>query len=373
MNILIIHPVSCLAGAEFYLISLVKSLDKKYQCFYLCQEPGPLTEALEKLNVKIIYMRMRAWRRFKYWFLNLLTLRKIIQLCRANKIQLILSNSYRITPYAFFTAKALKVPCLTVIHDIIPTIKIKRFRAFNSDRLIAVSESIRENIKSYGFPKEVHMVYNGIDADGFSQLVKDKERIFREFNIRPDQKIVGIIGSVIPWKGHKVFLQAMKIVAQEFPQAVFFVIGDSPDMNQLTIGELEEFARSLGLQGKVIFTGNRSDIPDLLSAFDVLVSCSEKEAFGRVMIEAMSLKKPVVATDCGGPREIVVNGKTGYLTKVNNIDQTVECVLKLLRDPGLARQMGEEGYRRVKEVFPPDKTVGQFNEIFEELLDNRLG
>jgi glycosyltransferase involved in cell wall biosynthesis len=178
---------------------------------------------------------------------------------------------------------------------------------------------------------------------------------------------VGILGRIIYWKGHKVFLQAAAMVLQRLPETRFFVVGDGPVRD-----ELESHARTLGIDDHVVFTGQRDDVPGILASLDLLVHASTRpEPFGRVILEAMAMAKPVVATDLGAPREIVEDGVSGYLIPAGNPEVMAQRIVNILEDHRASREMGRHGRRRAGQSFSIEKTVGKLEEIYAAVLSSR--
>ena len=156
------------------------------------------------------------------------------------------------------------------------------------------------------------------------------------------------------------------------PEARFLVVGgdlfgDHPDYEV----ELHRLVSELGLEGRTLFTGYREDARALIAALNMLVLPSENEPFGRVMLEAMACAKPVVAFDRGGPREIIVEGETGFLVPPERIDAMADAVVNLLQDPALADRLGAGGQRRLRDCFSGRKCASETEAIYEELLPPR--
>lgn len=366
-NVLFIHHVSCLAGAERYLISLIEALDKGYQVFFICQEPGPLSEKLINLGVTVKYLRLGAWRKLSHLPTNLGTLKTIIDFCKQHHIDLICSNNYRVSSYAIWPAKFLGIPSITIIQDFIPRHKLWKFNTFQSDCLITVSNSIAVAVSQY-FSKKIVNIYNGIDLASLRKHSKPTDVLREEFPVLKGKKIVGMVAHIIPLKGHKVFLQSLQGIAKHFNDVMLVIIGDSPNEQQLSLEDIKTFARSLNLEDRVVFTGARSDVLDLMKSFNILVHPSYKEAFGRVIMEAMALGVPVVATACGGPEEIIEDGKSGFLIPIGDERQLANRVEMLLQDQEKIKLIGLNGQKRIAEYFSIQQTVVQINKVFEEVL-----
>ncbi len=369
-NVLFIHHVSCMAGAERYLLSLVEALNKTYKVFFICQEPGPLADQLIKCGVVVEYMSLGAWRKFPLLVANLRTIKKVVNFCKKNHIDLICSNNYRVASYGIWPARILRIPSITIIQDFVPRYKLWKFNTFQSNMLITVSQSITDSVCKY-FPKKIVSIYNGLDIPSFTKNLKSSDVLRERFYLLKGKRVVGMVAHIIPLKGHKFFLQVMQKISKRFDDVMFVMIGDSPNSRQLSLENIKDYAASLGLVDRVIFTGAQDDVPDLIKSFDILVHPSFKEAFGRVIMEAMALGVPVVATDCGGPKEIIEDGKSGYLVPIKDEEQLVKKVEMLLMDDHQRRAMGLEGKKRIEEHFSIVRTVGQINQVFEEVLTSR--
>jgi glycosyltransferase involved in cell wall biosynthesis len=120
---------------------------------------------------------------------------------------------------------------------------------------------------------------------------------------------------------------------------------------------------------KVIFTGSRADVPLLLKSFDILVHPADREPFGRVIMEAMALGVPVVATASGGPSEIIEEGISGFLVDVGDKKNIVEKVVMLLKDSPLRQAIGGKGQERIRRSFNLKDTVCRFNDVVEKMLN----
>jgi len=148
-------------------------------------------------------------------------------------------------------------------------------------------------------------------------------------------------------------------------QVTFLVVGDG-DLRK----ELQEYAVKLGIADSVIFCGYREDIPKIIAATDVLVLASLGESFGRVVIEAMAMGKPVVATNVGGVPEIILSDHTGILVELANPDSIAQAVVRLLKDEKLSKKIGQAGLRRVQEKFTIEKHVQEIQRVYDSVLSS---
>ena len=203
-------------------------------------------------------------------------------------------------------------------------------------------------------------VYNGIDVRRY-QFAGDTSMLRAELELPEGTPVVGIIGSLIPLKGHRTFLKMAELIARSRSDVRFLIVGEGP-----LHSELESTASECGLSDRVLFTGVREDIPQILSLMDVFVLSSYSEAHPLTILEAMAAGKPVVATDVGGNAESVVDGKTGYIVPPDDGEKLFDAVKRLLDDPALSHRMGRAGQERVSREFTVERMVSETEAIYEE-------
>ena len=178
-----------------------------------------------------------------------------------------------------------------------------------------------------------------------------------------------MVGRLTPWKGHKTLLEAFSMVARNRPHAKLMIVGEVAFWENSYEGELKDLAVDLRVADRVIWTGYREDIPELLRLCDLFVLPSVNEPFGRVLIEAMATGKPVIGTNSGGVPEIIVDGETGLLVPSNSPTVLAEAIEEMLSDPLAARQMGQAGLRRARERFDAERVAQQVQQVYRCLLD----
>ena len=156
------------------------------------------------------------------------------------------------------------------------------------------------------------------------------------------------------------------------PEVRLVIVGEDDPMAHPGRGsyraELEALVRELGLEEQVIFTGFRSDIPELMAAFDVFAMPSWDEPFGMVFLEAMAMETPVVAWASGGAPEVIANGETGYVVERGERRRAGRDAAALIRDPDLRGPDGRAGRRRVVERFSPERMCRDTVEVYRAVL-----
>ncbi|MBA2440071.1 MAG: glycosyltransferase family 4 protein [Thermoleophilaceae bacterium] len=180
--------------------------------------------------------------------------------------------------------------------------------------------------------------------------------------------LVGIVGRLQEWKGQEIFLRAAAVIARDHPDATFLLIGgallgwegDYP-------ARLEQLAQELGLGKQVRFTGHQDDVYPWFDALDVVVHASFGEPFGLVLVEAMALNKPLIATRSGGPVDIIEDGTSGLLVPVGDHEAMAQAIVALLSDPERRATMGKAAGERA-ECFDERATAARFAELLKEVV-----
>jgi glycosyltransferase involved in cell wall biosynthesis len=205
------------------------------------------------------------------------------------------------------------------------------------------AEAVGRRLASH--PSKVRRVYNGVDLARFNPGPSPRG-LRRSLQVPEEVPVILSVGRFVAYKGYEHLLEAAKIVHGTRPDVQWILVGDGELKSQL-----QKQCHDLGLEDIVHFTGWREDIADLLATSSLFVLPSLGEHFGRVLIEAMAMAKPVVATNAGGVPEIVTDRETGLLVPPAQPGQLAECVRVILHDPALARRMGAAGRQRAEQVF----------------------
>lgn len=237
------------------------------------------------------------------------------------------------------------------------------------DAIICVSESYKQNVvKQHLRVRRVCRIYNGLDPDAMA-LSQNKGELKKEFHVRDNQPLIGIVGNIDRWKGQIVVLKAVNIVKNHYPNIKCLIVGAVCKGAEGYKEELDKYIDDNELRESITFTGFRKDIPDILNILDIFIHSSiEPEPFGRVILEAMAMGVPVIATDAGGPTEIIENGVSGILVPMNDSDSMAEAVAYLLSNPEATRDVGEKGKQRLKELFSTKRMVGETEKAYEEIF-----
>jgi len=234
---------------------------------------------------------------------------------------------------------------------------------------VANSEATKQDLLDLGVaPERIRVIYPPVDLTRFDPGV-DASRQRAEFGLAADAPCFGILGTLLHWKGHHVFLRAARLVIDAVPEARAFVVGDAPGQDQAYRDELLRLARDLGIADRVAFTGFRDDVPELLQLLHVVVHASvSPEPFGRVIVEAMAMRKPVVASKAGGPLEIIEDSATGYLVPADQPAAMAQRITRLLTDPALAWTIGLRARSVVEARFSAEAHARSVEQVYAEAL-----
>lgn len=374
------HEVE-LGGAERSLLELMGGLDRsRFEPHVACSREGPLSEAARRLGVHIHLVPMLFGGRIGKFFGLIRAALRLRRLVRAAGIDLVHTNTLIGGYCGNLGARLAGVPCVWHVRDLHYPEAAKRLMV-RADRIVVNSDATARmltNGSGRHLGAKVTVVYNGVAKEFFDQGPAPED--FRdELELPAGERVVGMVGRMDPLKGHMQFLDAAKQVAARLDKVTFVIIGDVLfDSGRKRLGsyrqQLEDHARDIGIFGKVLFLGERDDVPRLLSAMDVVVHPSlVVESFGRTLAEAHAVGRPVVASNLGGIPEIVEDGVNGYLFEPGDAGALAARILDLLEDPETATRMGERGRQQAARRFSSSAHVKRVQDLYESLLARGTG
>ncbi len=232
------------------------------------------------------------------------------------------------------------------------------------DKVVCISKYIRGKVREYGVPdKNIELIYSGVK---FREAVNNISYLEKEFKIGSRIKF-GMLTALVIGK-HKDFrslFEAIKILKNRNGDFVFFIIGTGKDRKKII-----SISKELNISDRIMFTGFRYDIPELLSFLDIYVHSAENEGLGTSIIEAMGMGLPVIATEAGGIPEIIENNKNGFLCKIKDGKDLADKMEILLQDDKLRENIGDNNKVRARD-FSSEFMVKKNYELYKELLRNK--
>lgn len=386
-----------LGGGEIALLNLVVALDPaKYRPLVVLAEDGPLVGKLGAAGIETVILpldaALRETRKDTLGAGSLLKLgqiktllaysRRLARFAKAQKVDLIHTNSLKSDIYGGVAGRLAGVPVLWHIRDSInadylPGAVASGFRLLSRllpQVVVANSHStLRQLWPKRG--KSGAVVYSGVPTevvhDGYVEddVVSSSPDDPGAWNLPP---VVALIGRIAEWKGQHVFLRAAAAARHRYPDARYWIVG-APLFGEYEYERsLHEMTEQLGMTDRVQFLGFQDDVARLMPQINIVVHASTLgEPFGQVVIEGMAAGKPLVATDGGALPEIVIPGETGYLVAMGSAEEMASALERLLADPAQARAMGQAGRRRVERLFTIRQTARKMESVYEALFGRR--
>jgi len=246
-------------------------------------------------------------------------------------------------------------------------LRLKYFHYFfgkHAAAVIAVSKAVKENLEKYEHIKNVKVIYNGIDPDLFKPAsIEEKILKKRELGLNENDFVLGNVGRMDYLKNQRILIEILPELKKNFPQIKLVFIGggeEEQNLKHLTIKK--------GIENDVIFLGQRSDVNQILKAFDIFVFPSLTEGMPLVVIEAMATGLPTIASYVGGIPELVVNSETGFLVSPTSKEEIKEAIIKLLDNPKLRKEMGQIARKRFEAHFSLPQMVQKYMEVYEKAV-----
>ena len=252
-----------------------------------------------------------------------------------------------------------------------------KLRFFNKDGIRAkltfpFSDAIVSNsyagLNSYNATSQKGVcIHNGFDSHRIKNL-QDKETVKRSFSISTE-KVVGMVASFSNNKDYETFISASQMVLKKRGDVTFLAIGDGKNLIRCRKLVRPKF------KSKIKFLGLQNDVESLVNTFDIGILATDTrfhgEGISNSIIEYMILGKPVVATDSGGTKELVINGKTGFLVKPHDVEDMGKRIGQLLEDNKLTNKMGKAGRERIEKHFNLEHMTNAFIELYRKLIGGK--
>ena len=365
MKITYLLPELKLGGAEKHVISLASGLvarghEVKILCLF---REGPLADEARAKDLPLFCLNLPyRWNpsvffRIHEWF-------------SSHPVEVLHTYLFGFHFFAGLPARLLKIPALVSSRREISHWQRKRHRGLENlgnlfvDRVVCCSKAVeawtleKEQIS----PGRVLTLYNGIDETQFYPK-NHRLAVRRSLGIPADAPVIGTVANMAVEKGYPYLLEAVKSISEKRPEAWFLFVGAGPMET-----EIKEKARQISRHTQIVFTGTRTDIPDLIDAMDIFVLSSVIEGFPNVLLEALSRGRPVIATHVGGIPELIESGQQGILVPPQDGTALAEAVLNLLKDPEGSQALGQKGREKVRKSFTHKQMLDQYEALYLSLF-----
>jgi L-malate glycosyltransferase len=359
-------------GTERQFVRLVRGLDRsQYDILIAClHRCGPLLSEVESLGVSIVEFPINSLYNFRTAKLFV----RLVRFLYREQIQILHAFDFYTSVFAVPAARVAGVPVVLASRR-----ELLNLRSTWQQRAIRVAcrlaTRVVVNSRAAGHDlagldpvnrRRIEVLPNCINLQEFESKLPPGE-IRRQLGLSSRSSVIGVLGNLRPEKDLETFLLAARGILDAIPSAEFLVIGDGPAGNKLKC-----LADDLRLSESVHFLSERSDVPDLLAALDILVMSSYTESFPNALLEAMAMGKPVVATNVGGIPELVEEGQTGFLVPPRDPEAIADRVLCLCRDSARRLQMGRAARARVESTFTVERVTAGLEGIYARSLPERF-
>lgn len=378
VNIFYLVPTLEVGGSEWIAYLLAKGLNKeRYNPivgYYFWS--GNLEDLLRNKGIAVINIgpgknKLSRRNRFR-------SVLKLIKFLKEMKIKIIHISQFDVDILGAIAAKLAGVP--VVISHIHGESFLKNFQKYRwrymaiskffIDKYVVCSKTLAEkfisNCRVDG--RKVIAIQNCVDEERFNFRYDNSENSLRnELGLGGDKIVIGCIANFASCKGHQYLIDAISKVIPAFPNLKVILVGRFTPFKE----ELVKQAKSLGLSNDIIFLDFQLNIAEILNLMDIFILASLEEGLANVILEAMYMAKPVIATKVGGIIETIVDGETGILVPPRDSESLAKAIILLLTDKSKAQDMGRRGKERCLKEFGSDIMINKFEKLYESLLTRK--
>lgn len=355
-------------GGETHIVDLVKHLNKEhFQPVVLSFTDGEMIDTLNDIGVENYVIHSEKAFDFSTW-------KNVKTLMREKEIDLIHIHGTRATSNVYWAAKKLDLPTVYTIHGWSfhddQNALVKNARIFfekwitkKTDCNISVSSSNQQtgfkNIPGF----ESVVIHNGIDLVKFNPDCAKRKNLRNELNIAQNAFVISFIGRMTAQKDPLTLIKAFKEIISEYPNAVLLMVGDG-ELKDKAIALTKEF----GLEKSVIFQKSRADVADILFSSDIFCLPSLWEGFPIALLEAMAMRKAVIATEVDGSVEIIQNKKNGILVKPQNIQMLTDAIKELISNNSLKTKLAIAAQQTILNDFDVKNMTKKIEDVYLNVL-----
>lgn len=361
-----------IGGGESHVLDLIQNLDKsRFESVVLSFTDGPMVSTLRSWGVTTHVIHTERAFNFRVWG-------KVRDLFLRERIELVHAHGTRAHSNVFWAARKLKLPLIYTVHGwsfhqdqnfLVKTLREggERFLTKRCNQTICVSNSNqRDGIERLALKRSTVINY-GINFDKFNPFTLPKT-LKSELGIADHQTLVGYMVRMTIQKDPHTLIRAVAHVAKETTDIKFLVVGDG-DLKESTVA----LAQELGVTNQIIFQNFRQDIPHVLAGIDIYCLPSLWEGLPIGLLEAMTMKKAIVATPVDGTKEAIADGYSGILIPHQSPEQLAKAILFLHRHPDKLRQFGEAARQTIEERFEVKRMAREVEHVYARFLPHRLG
>ncbi|HWY17536.1 MAG TPA: glycosyltransferase family 4 protein [Solirubrobacteraceae bacterium] len=385
MRVLYVNHTAEVSGAERSLTSLLAALPETVQA-RMATPRGRLTTEVRRLGIPATAiagtagsLRLHPLHTARALAEMSIAASQVRRVARGHGAELVHANSIRA---GIVLALARLPPAATVVHirDCLPpgpvTTATMRLIAATATTVLANSRYTARSVRAAAPSALIEVVHNPVDLERWDPARIDRSQARSRLGEAGRRRLLlGVVAQLSPWKGQDTAIEALRLLHEEGIDAHLLLIGSAKFVARATrfdndsyVARLRALIAGAGLEDRVSWLGEREDVPELVRALDVLLLPSWEEPFGRALIEAMAMGVPVIATDVGGPAEIIEDGREGYLLAPREPLAWAQASRRFAEDSRRGEEMGRAGRRRVEEAFTVEHHVTSMLDVYERTL-----
>lgn len=365
-------------GTERYIHTLISRMNQDRFSFRICclMERGSKAEAFENDGFPVYNLNFRPGLSAAVLPGNLIQLIRLVMLIRRIRVDVIHTHDNQPAAYARIAAWLSGVPVVYVtLHCDYTWLspaqhRINQFLASLTTRFFAVSAWVRDISSARDrIPQEKYnVVHNGVNfpSPATQELVAHYRK---QWNLDPATRVIGNVGSLLHLKGQDLLIEAFASIAEDYPDTCLFIIGSERDHEPGTKQSLIELAARYGIEDRVVFTGSRSDVLDLINIFEIYAMPSRFEGFGLALLEAMCAGVPAIISDIPALTEVCDNGKYALSFGSGDAQDLADKLRYALDNRDEMERLGKIASQYARQSFSIEGMVAEYERIFEEDLD----
>ncbi len=395
-TIVFVESANRIGGVEFSTLYLVQHLDRlKWKPYLIYPEEGLMSESCRQLNIPAYILKrprlLSSSLQFKNDFrlpnplaliydagIILIASKKLSRFLKRIKPDLIITKGLFAHFYGGFAAQELNIPCIWHVQDFISERFLGIYKHIFGlmacripDHIITDGVSIAHQLPAV-IQDRVKVILNGVDTNIFHPGL-DGLKVRAEFCIPHDSSVIGSAARLAPWKGQHYLIEAFRTVASDFPKAFLMIVGGPAYNNDRYERSLHQRVNELKLANRVIFTGYRTDLAQVMAAMNIFVYTSvEKDTSPLSLLSAMAMGLPILAFDIEGVREILGEQEAGCLVKVGERKALERGITRLLNEPELRFRLSKTARTQVEKELSLDKYKSSMENVFTHSLNTYL-
>jgi L-malate glycosyltransferase len=383
IRILHYNHTSRVSGAENILLAIVENLDRsRFHAVVTAPDGCCLGDAMNERNIRFVPMRELSarftWRPdllARYVVSALLTIMALRKIIRTEQPHIIHANSIRAGLIATFATRGMEVPVLWHVHDMLPrhplSPLIRALAAFASEvAIVSVSKATAKSFEGKYLRRLLRgrsfTLYNGIDTERFARERGRRSEIRKALSVSNSTYCIGHIGQLSERKNQLGMVRAFAELLPLMPDAVLLLVGAPLFAHEVRYAqELQREVRKLGIVDRVQFLGQRSDVPLLLQALDLLVVNSREEPLALTVVEGFSAYVPVLGSRTGGIPEIIEHDVTGWLISGTDHHALARDIVSIAGDVEAAERVTAAAFAVANSKFALESFINEFSCLVE--------